>query len=100
MAFKTWPAQMFSTIHLRFHQIANLYRQSIQGFNRTVAALTTILKTLLTIFDSQPGRIVDEVNDEIVSETSNSSGDGLIRNFQRLKSTTYREELSFQESDG
>ncbi|MCJ1347125.1 hypothetical protein MMC31_005346, partial [Peltigera leucophlebia] len=60
-----------STIHLRSHRIANLYRRSIQGFSRTAAPLTSMLASL-TSSGSQPGRVVDEVDDEVAGETGNS----------------------------
>lgn len=41
------------------------------------------------------GRIVNEIDDEIAGETSNSSSSKLIRNFKILKSNRWTEELNF-----
>lgn len=54
---------------------------------------------LLTLSKTQPGRVVNELDNEIAGKTSNSCNGRLIKNFQSLKSTGCTEELSFQAFD-
>lgn len=43
-----------------------------------------MLKTLLTSFRSQLGRVVDRIDNEISGETGSNSNSGLTKNFQKI----------------
>lgn len=71
--FKPWP-------------IPNQWKSS----NQIAVPLTSMLRTLLTSFESQPGRVVDEVNSKVAGGTGSNNGNGSIRNFQSFNHWMHR----------
>lgn len=63
---------------MKLWPVSNQWKSS----NQIAVPLTFTLKTLLTSFESQLGRVVDEVNSEVVGGTGSNNGNRSIQNFQ------------------
>lgn len=71
---KPWPEPKSLQDIQVFIGFANFNRRSIQAFSRIAVPLTLILKSSSTSYESQPGKVVDEVDDEDGGENGSGSG--------------------------
>ena len=63
---KNWPKpQLVKDIEV-FLGFANFYYRFIKDFNRIATPFTSILKTLLSLSESQARKIANKVNDEVI----------------------------------